>query len=133
YAGIPVTHRGLSTSVTFVTGHEDVGRAQNRVNWEALARIDGTLVVYMGVGSLASIAKRLVGAGKSASTPSAIVEWGTFARQRTVSAPLAELPLAAEKAGIGSPALVVVGEVAALRERLDWFGRLPLRGRRMVV
>lgn len=133
YAGIPVTHRGLASSVTFVTGHEDVGRSQNRVDWEALAQVGGTLVVYMGVGSLGSVAEKLIEAGKPTTTPAAIIEWGTYGRQRTVTASLAALPQAAQDDEISSPALVVIGEVASLRERLDWFERLPLRGKRILV
>src|SRR5690606_29990011 len=133
YAGIPVTHRGLASSVTFVTGHEDTGRSRNHIDWELLARLDGTLVVYMGVGTLASVAERLIAAGKSADTPAAVVEWGTIARQRTVSGRLDEISAVAGRAGIGSPALVVVGDVVALRDRVGWYDQLPLRGRRVLV
>ena len=133
YAGIPVTHRDFASSVTFVTGHEERGRSRSRIDWEALARVEGTLVVYMGVGSLARTATRLIAAGRDAETPSALIEWGTLARQRSVTAPLRDIAAAAERAGIGAPALVVIGEVASLREQLAWFDKLPLRGKRVVV
>lgn len=133
YAGIPLTHRDLASSVTFVTGHERPHEGVDRVDWHALARVAGTLVVYMGVGSLQRTADRLIQGGRDADTPAAIVEWGTHARQRTVSGTLATISADAEAAGIAAPALVIVGEVAAMRERLAWFDQLPLRGRRVLV
>lgn len=133
YAGIPVTHRGLSASVTFVTGHEDVGGAQSRIDWESLARIQGTLVVYMGVGTLGAVSDRLIAAGKNSSTPVAVVRWGTVSAQRTVTGTLQDIAGIASVAGIGSPALVVIGEVVSLRETLAWFDRSPLLGKRVVV
>ncbi|HUE97408.1 MAG TPA: uroporphyrinogen-III C-methyltransferase [Longimicrobiaceae bacterium] len=132
YAGIPVTHRDLSSSVTFVTGHEKAG-AEPRIDWDAIARVQGTVVVYMGLSNLAEIAARLVRGGRTADTPAALVEWGTVSRQRTVTADLAQIASAAARARIQAPALLIVGEVAALRERLAWFDRLPLRGKRVVV
>jgi uroporphyrinogen III methyltransferase/synthase len=133
FAGIPVTHRDLASSVTFVTGHEEVGRLAGRVDWDALAKLEGTLVVYMGVGSLPSMAARLIAGGRGSQTPAALIEWGTLARQRVVTAPLSEIAAAASRERFGTPALVVIGEVVALRERLAWFDRMPLRGRRVVV
>ncbi|MEX2572596.1 MAG: uroporphyrinogen-III C-methyltransferase [Gemmatimonadota bacterium] len=133
YAGIPLTHRGLSSSVTFVTGHECTGKRTDGVDWDALGRLDGTLAIYMGVGALARIAGRLVAAGRSPSTPAAVIEWGTYARQRTVTGPLAQIAALAMASGIGAPALVVVGEVAALHERLSWFDQRPLSGVRILV
>lgn len=132
YAGIPLTHRDLASSVTFVAGHGKESPRGN-VDWEALARLGGTLVVYMGTRQLAEIAATLEAGGRSALTPAAVIEWGTHARQRTVTAPLGEIAAAAAVAGIGAPALVVIGEVAALRDRLAWFDRLPLRGLRILV
>lgn len=133
YAGIPLTHRDFASAVTFVTGHEDTGRSQSRIDWDALARVEGTLVVYMGLGSLAKTASKLISAGRDPDTPAALVEWGTLARQRSVTSPLREIAAAGKRAGIGAPALVVIGEVASLREQLSWFDKLPLRGKRVVV
>jgi uroporphyrinogen III methyltransferase / synthase len=133
YAGIPLTHRDFASSVTFVTGHEDACRGQSRIDWDALARVEGTLVVYMGLGGLELIARRLIRGGRAAGTPAAVVEWGTLARQRTVQGTLATIPGVTAEAGIRAPALVIVGGVVALRESLAWFDRLPLRGRRIVV
>ena len=133
YAGIPLTHRGLSSSVTFVTGHEERGRGSGGIDWDALARLHGTLAIYMGMTGLDTIAARLVEAGRSPSTPAAVIQWGTYRRQRTVEAPLERIASAAEAAGIGAPALVVIGEVAALRGEIAWFDQLPLHGRRILV
>jgi uroporphyrinogen III methyltransferase / synthase len=133
YAGIPLTHRDFASSVTFVTGHEETGRRGRRVDWNALARLGGTLVIYMGMSGLRTVSRRLIEAGRSPDTPAAVIEWGTYARQRTVEAPLAGIAARAESAGVGAPALVVVGEVAALRREISWFDGLPLRGRRVVV
>ncbi|HKP75096.1 MAG TPA: uroporphyrinogen-III C-methyltransferase, partial [Longimicrobiaceae bacterium] len=85
YAGIPVTHRGLSTSVTLVTGHEDPTKAEADTDWAALARGTGTLVFYMSVGRMEENFARLIEGGRPAGTPAAAVEWGTHPRQRTVS------------------------------------------------
>jgi uroporphyrinogen III methyltransferase/synthase len=127
YAGIPVTHRGLSTHVTIVTGHEDPAKGTTDTDWEALARAGGTLVVLMGAGRVAEVAARLVAGGRAPETPVAAVRWGTYAHQRTIRATLATI--AAEV--IEAPSAIVVGAVAALD--LGWFERRPLFGRRIVV
>ncbi|HET8628114.1 MAG TPA: uroporphyrinogen-III C-methyltransferase [Thermomicrobiales bacterium] len=135
YAGIPVTHRDATSAVTIVTGHEDPAREGSRLDWDALAR-SGTLVFLMGVGNLPAIAARLVERGRPADTPAAAIEWGTWARQRVVTGTLAGLHDAVTAAGLGSPATIVVGEVARLRERLRWFddpARRPLLGKRVLV
>ncbi|HSV13983.1 MAG TPA: uroporphyrinogen-III C-methyltransferase, partial [Tepidisphaeraceae bacterium] len=85
YAGIPVTHRGVATSVTFVTGHEDPSKPETQTDWAALARAGGTIVLYMGVKTLPRIAAALAAGGMSPETPAAAIQWGTHARQRTVS------------------------------------------------
>lgn len=133
YAGIPLTHRRLAASVTFVTGHEVGGREESRIDWDALAKLKGTLAIYMGVGGLEGIANRLVAAGRSPGTPAAIVEWGTHARQRTITGALDDIAARAREAAVAMPALVLVGEVAALHEELAWFDRLPLHGVRILI
>jgi uroporphyrinogen III methyltransferase / synthase len=133
YAGIPLTFRDAASAVTFVTGHEDTGRGEARVDWGALAKVHGTLAIYMGVGRLPSIADSLLRGGRAATTPAAVVEWGTYARQRTISGTLGDIAEVARGARVRAPALVVVGEVAALRDRLGWFDRLPLRGSRILI
>jgi uroporphyrinogen III methyltransferase / synthase len=133
YAGIPVTFRGASSAVAFVTGHEDPAKPETAIDWEALARFPGTLVFYMGVRQLPRIAERLIAAGRGADEPAAIVERGTFPEQRSLVATLSELPERAAAEGIGAPAITVVGPVAALRSELAWFERRPLSGRSVVV
>ena len=118
-AGIPVTHRGLAASFAVVTGHEACEAA--RVDWPRLAAGVDTLVVLMGVGALARIAERLIAHGRPPSTPAAVVQWGATERQRTVVDRLDRI--AARAAGVEPPAVIVIGEVVALRERLAWFER----------
>lgn len=133
YAGIPVTHRGVATSVTFVTGSEDPAKEETQTDWSALARAGGTIVLYMGVRTLPRIAAALAAGGMPADTPAAAVEWGTWPRQRTVVATLATLADAAAAAGIGAPTITIVGPAVALRETIAWFDRRPLAGRRVLV
>jgi uroporphyrinogen III methyltransferase/synthase len=133
YAGIPVTHRGVATSVTFVTGHEDPAKPDTQTDWAALARSGGTIVLYMGVKTLPRIARALIAGGMAADTPAAAVQWGTHPRQRTVTATVATLADAIARAGLGAPVITVIGPVVALREEIAWFDRLPLFGRRVVV
>jgi uroporphyrinogen III methyltransferase / synthase len=129
YAGIPVTLRHSSTSVTIVTGHEEPGTegAENKVDWEAVARVGGTIVVLMGVARIGRIAAELMAAGRPPDTPVAAVQWGTRPEQRTVRATLstiADQPL-------GTPSTIVIGEVAG--SDLAWYENRPLFGRRVVV
>jgi uroporphyrin-III C-methyltransferase len=112
-AGIPVTHRGLAGSVTFATGH----RAEGEPDWAHLAGAE-TLVLFMASAQLEAAVRGLVAAGRAAWTPSAIVQAGTWEHQRVVEAPLGRIVAAAAEAGIGSPSLLVVGEVVALRRQL---------------
>ncbi|MGD9571828.1 MAG: uroporphyrinogen-III C-methyltransferase [Thermoleophilia bacterium] len=133
YAGIPVTHRGLSTSFTVVTGHEDPTKPSEQTDWEALARVPGTLVVLMGMGRLRGIADALIAGGRPAEQPAAAVQWGTTPRQRRVVSTLDGLPEAVAEAGLGSPAVVVIGPVALLAERIGWVEERPLLGRTVVV
>ncbi len=133
YAGIPATHREDASAVAFVTGHEDPEKDEPALDWEALARFPGTLVFYMGVRNLERISARLREAGRPAGEPAAAVERGTWPDQRTVVATLAGLPEAAAAAGIGSPAILLFGQVAARGERIAWLEGRPLHGRRIVV
>ncbi|HEX6752725.1 MAG TPA: uroporphyrinogen-III C-methyltransferase [Solirubrobacterales bacterium] len=133
YAGIPVTHRDDASAVAFVTGHEDPGKEESAIDWEALARFPGTLVFYMGVKRLPANAAALIAAGRDAEEPAAAVERGTMARQRTVVATLGTLAEAVEREEVRAPALIVVGPVVQRRETLSWLERRPLHGRRVVV
>jgi uroporphyrinogen III methyltransferase/synthase len=127
YAGIPVTHRGSSTHVTIVTGHEDPAKGTTDTDWDALARGGGTLVILMGAGRLGAIADALLAGGRAADTPVAAVRWGTTPQQQTIRTTLQD----AASVGIEAPSAIVVGPVAALD--LAWFEARPLFGRSIVV
>jgi uroporphyrinogen III methyltransferase / synthase len=133
YAGIPVTHRDDASAVAFVTGHEDPEKDSSALDWEALARFPGTLVLYMGVKNLPLIAERLAAAGRDPAEPAAAIEQGTRPGQRTVASTLAELPGAVADAGLRAPAVLLFGPVAARRETVAWLEHRPLHGRRIVV
>ena len=133
YAGIPVTHREDASAVAFVTGHEDPGKPGTAIDWPALASFPGTLVFYMGVRRLARNAAALIAGGRSPDEPAAVIEQGTTSRQRVVTSDLATIADAAAEAGIGAPALIVVGAVAAHRSKLAWFEDRPLHGCTVVV
>jgi uroporphyrinogen III methyltransferase / synthase len=123
YAGIPATHRDAASAVAFVTGHEDPTKAGSALDWDALARFPGTLVVYMGVRRLGPITDRLIAAGRNPEEPAAVIERGTLPGQRVLAGTLATIATA----GARAPAIAVFGEVAALREAL------PLAGIRVAV
>jgi uroporphyrinogen III methyltransferase/synthase len=133
YAGIPVTHRDAASAVAFVTGHEDPGKPESALDWEALAAFPGTLAVYMGVARLASIAERLRAAGRPASEPAAVIERGTLPGQRVVSGTLETIAQIAADADIRAPAISLFGAVASLRRNLAWFESRPLHGRTVAV
>lgn len=134
YAGIPVTHRGVSTSVAFITGHEDPTKGQQDVDWSRLANAADTLVLYMGIGRLGEISDELISAGRDPETPAACVRWGTLAEQKTITGTLRDIAERVAETGLKPPAITVIGEVVSLREmELDWFERKPLFGRRIVV
>lgn len=133
YAGIPVTHRGLSTGVAFVTGHEDPTKDGSGVDWSRIADAADTLVLYMGVGRLQELSDGLIAAGRSPDTPVATVRWGTLPAQQTVTGTLSDIARRVGEAGLGPPAVTVVGDVVSLRDGLDWFETRPLFGRRIVV
>jgi uroporphyrinogen III methyltransferase / synthase len=134
YAGIPVTHRGVSASVAFVTGHEDPAKDHPAVDWNSIANGADTLVLYMGVGRLLEISQALISAGRRPDTPVAVIRWGTVPEQRTVTGTLEDIPDKVAEANLKPPAVTVVGSVVALREAgLDWYERRPLFGRRVVV
>ncbi len=133
YAGIPLSHRRLTSTITLVTGHEDPAKAGSGIDWACLARGTGTLVFLMGVNTLSAITSSLAAHGRDPATPAAVVRWGTTPRQQTVTGTLADIAARTREAGIRPPALIVIGEVVRLRERLNWFERRPLFGRRIVV
>jgi uroporphyrinogen III methyltransferase / synthase len=138
YAGIPVTHRDTASAVAFVTGHEDpdkpgMGADGSTLDWEALAAFPGTLVVYMGVKQLPTIAQRLRAGGRAATEPAAVIERGTLPGQRVVSGTLETIARVAAEEGIRAPAISLFGPVAGLRRNLAWFEARPLYGRTIAV
>ena len=133
YAGIPVTHRGLTSTVCLVTGHEDPFKPDSDIDWPALARGIGTLIFFMGVKNLPVITSRLLENGRSPETPVALVRWGTTSFQKTVTGTLSNIVDKVRAAGLKPPAIIVVGEVVGLREKLSWFENRPLLGKTIVV
>ncbi len=118
YAGIPVTDRRFTSSVTFVTGHKHPSDPASTVDWASLAAVNGTLVIFMGLSNIDAIAAVLIEGGRPATTPAAVIEWGTYERQRTVTCSLEDVGAEIAASGVASPAIVVIGEVVQVRERL---------------
>lgn len=138
YAGIPVTHRGIATTLTLITGHEDPTKSQTQVNYQALAQLasqGGTLCFYMGMGRLQVISDQLQKHGLSGQTPAAVVQWGTLCRQRSVRTSLSDLQPTVDRAGLSAPAIIVVGRVVDVDPlgALNWFEKRPLFGKTIVV
>jgi uroporphyrinogen III methyltransferase / synthase len=133
YAGIPVTHRDAASAVAFVTGHEDPAKPESALDWAALARFPGTLVVYMGVRRLEAIVRELMAGGRPGTEPAAVIERGTLPDQRVVTGTLETIAGAAAAAAVKAPAVSLFGPVAALRSELAWFEGRPLGGRTVAV
>lgn len=132
YAGIPVTHRGLTSAVTILTGHEDPTKPETAIDWELLGKLDSTKVILMGVGNVGKIAEALR-RHAPADTPVAMIRWGTTGHQQTLTGTLADIAARAEQAQFKPPAVIVIGKVVGLRDRLNWFETKPLFGRRVIV
>jgi len=128
-----VTHREFASAFMVVTGHEDPMKEETAIDWAQVARFFGTRVILMGVERIGKIASELISHGCAAETPVAMVRWGTTCQQQTIQGTLATIGGIAERAGFQPPAVTVIGEVARLRDRLNWFERRPLFGRRIVV
>lgn len=133
YAGIPITHRGKASSFHVITGHEDPTKENSSLDYEILAREEGTLVFLMGLSKLHQISERLIANGKDAHTPAAVIASGTTARQRCVTGELGRIAAISEKASIQPPAILVVGDVVNLKEAVDWQHPGPLSGRKILV
>lgn len=133
YAGIPVTHRSTSSSFYVVTGHEDPAKEASAIPWEALAHSGSTLIFLMGVKRLPKISRKLILAGMSPSTPAALVRWAATQRQETAVATLEKIALVAVERNIRPPAVLVIGSVVDLRERISWFEKRPLFGKTILV
>jgi uroporphyrinogen III methyltransferase / synthase len=133
YAGIPLTHRDHTSTLAIVTGHEDPVKRQSGINWKALAQGIGTIVFLMGVKNLPEITRNLIDNGMSQDTPVALIRWGTTPEQETVSGTLKTIVDKVMAAGLKPPAVIVVGDVVLLRDRLKWFENKPLWGKRIIV
>lgn len=125
YVGIPLTHRHYSSSVTFVTGHEAAGRYQPTVDWQAIARSSGTIVIYMGVHNLPTITTELQTGGLSGDTPIALIRWGTWAQQEELFGTLDTIVEAVTLTQFGTPAIAVIGAVVNLHEILPSYHPIP--------
>jgi uroporphyrinogen III methyltransferase / synthase len=133
YAGIPVTHRDFTSSIAIVTGHECPQKNDSNIDWSKLATATGTLIFLMGVSNLPTICEVLLREGRSADTPIALIRWGTRPEQQTIVGTLETIVRQAEEARFQSPAVIIVGEVVRLREKLNWFEKKPLFGKRVLV
>ena len=134
YAGIPLTYRNTSTSLVFLTGHEDPTKKQTQVDWRSYGALKHTtLAIYMGMGHLKFILSELVAGGLDPKTPAAVVQWATLGRQRSVAGTAATLAALVEQSGLAAPAIIFIGEVVRGHEAIDWFEHLPLFGRRVAI
>lgn len=133
YAGIPLTHRDYTTSLGLFTGHEDPAKKLSTLDWEKLATGIGTLVFYMGMSNLDTIAAQLIRYGRPAQTPVAVIRWATTPRQEILVSTLAGVAEEVQRTGLKPPAIIIVGEVVGLRQELAWFDRRPLFGRSILV
>jgi uroporphyrinogen III methyltransferase/synthase len=133
YAGIPVTHRTLASTVAFITGQEDPGKQAATVEWPRRASGNGTLVFLMGMKHLPAIVEHLRSEGRPIDTPIALIRWGTRSSQRTVVGTLGDIVRKAEEAELEPPTVIVVGEVVRLRDQLNWFETRPLFSKRILV
>jgi uroporphyrinogen III methyltransferase/synthase len=131
YAGIPITHRDFTSTVSFIAGHEDPEKESSRLDWEQLAVCPGTLVFFMAVRNLPRITQALIEHGRAPATPAAVIQWGSLPEQKVIEGTLADI--AAKASAALTPAITVIGEVVSLREHLNWFERLPLFGKRIVI
>ena len=144
YAGIPVTHRDFTSTVTFITGHQrdddtarlspsDAQEETSSVDYNALAKLGGTLVFYMGVKNLPEITRQLITSGMNVNTPAAVVRMATHPEQKTVIGTLETIAQVAQQAGIKAPAITIIGKVVSAREQLNWFETRPLFGQTVLV
>jgi uroporphyrinogen III methyltransferase/synthase len=133
YAGIPLTHRGITSTAVLVTGHEDPAKPIPSVDWAMLAKLQCTLIIFMGARRIGEVAEVLIQNGRSSSTPVSVIEWGTWPRQQTLVTTLENLAEKSREHGLQSPAIIAIGEVVKLRDQLNWFENKPLFGRRILV
>lgn len=133
YNGIPVTHRGLASSFHVITGHEDASKTESVLDYETLAKEEGTLIFLMGLKNLPKITERLMAFGKDKKTPAAVMQEGTTARQKMAVGTLENIVAKAQEAGIKTPAITIIGDVVSLYDKLSWFGKQPLSGKSVLI
>src|SRR6478752_69428 len=133
YAGISLTHREVSASVTFITGSDRAGHEWSPESWKKLATATDTICVLMGMRRIGEITRAIMDGGRSPSTPAAVIHWGARPEQRVVTSTLEGIADAAHRAGLTNPSIIVVGEVVNLREKLAWYDSRPLSGKRVVI
>jgi uroporphyrinogen III methyltransferase/synthase len=133
YAGIPITHREYTSTVAFVTGHEDPTKKDSNIAWDKLATGVGTIVVYMGIKNLESITQKVIKYGRDPQTPVAVVRWASTSEQRTVVGNLENIAEVVRKNNIKPPSLVIIGEVVNLRDTINWYEKRPLFSKKVVV
>ncbi|MBP2650334.1 MAG: uroporphyrin-III C-methyltransferase [Firmicutes bacterium] len=133
YAGIPVTHRGIATAFTVVTGHEDLDKAQSAIKWDKLAQGADTLIFLMGIENLPNITAKLMANGRTADTLAAVIRWGTKPDQEVLVTTLGQAAEEVARRGLKPPAIFIVGEVVGLRDKLAWFDNKPLSGKNILV
>jgi uroporphyrinogen III methyltransferase / synthase len=121
YAGVPLTHRAHASAVVFLTGHEDPAKPDAAVRWEDYGQLGATLCIYMGMKNLETITRRLQAGGMAADTPVAVVQSATTGEHRQMISTVAQVAIESEHAGFGAPAMVIIGAVAALADKLAWF------------
>jgi uroporphyrinogen III methyltransferase/synthase len=133
YAGIPLTHRNFTSAVTIVAGNEDPQKENSQIVWEKIVSGAGTLVFLMGMGNLKAIVEKLKEHGRDPKTPVALIRWGTWAEQEVLTGTLADIAGRAAEGNFTNPAVIVVGEVVSLRDKLQWIKKKPLSGKRVLV
>ena len=133
YAGIPLTHRSYTASVAFITGHRRFDSNEADVDWEGLAKGVGTLVFLMGMTNLPNITENLIRFGRSPDTPVAVIRWGTTPLQESITGTLSDIAQKVKEAGFKPPAIIVVGDVCKVRDKINWFEKQPLLGKKVLV
>ena len=133
YAGIPVTHRGKNSHVTFFTGHEDPEKSDSAIDFGVLAKLSGTQVMLMGVERIGAIAREMMANGMRKDLPVALIRWATTGRQETLVGTIENISERVTAKAFAAPAIAVFGDVVSLRDELNWFEDRPLSGKRIVV
>ena len=133
YAGISLTHRELSSSVTFITGSDRAGKEWSPESWKKLATATDTICVLMGMRRIVEITQAIIDGGRAPSTPAAVIHWGARPEQRVVTSTLGEIARVVAAAGLKNPSIILIGEVVKLREKLAWYDSRPLSGKRIVI